>query len=82
MQGLRPRRRARVREMRNARGRLDRLEAAIAPQRRKFCLFDRSNCDPEFDLRAEIQRLCDQRGMTDDDELHLFRWLGPNERPR
>jgi hypothetical protein len=68
--------------MRNTASRLNRLEAAIAPRRRKFCLFDNSNYDPKFDLAVEVQRLCDERGMTDGDELHLFRWLGPNERPR
>jgi hypothetical protein len=68
-----------VHEMRNARSRLDRLEATITRPRRKFCLFDRSNYDPKFDLVAAVQRLRHERAMTDNDELHIFRWLGPLE---
>jgi hypothetical protein len=65
--------------MRNAKGRLARLEVVINPKGRKFGLFDRSNYDPKFDLVAAVKRLRDERRLTENDELHIFRWLGPEE---
>jgi hypothetical protein len=67
--------------MRNAKGRLARLEAAINPRCRKFGLFDRSNYDPKFDLTSAVQRLRDEHATTDNDEIHIFRWLGSNDAP-
>jgi hypothetical protein len=67
--------------MRNAKGRLARLEAAINPRCRKFGLFDRSNYDPKFDLVAAVLRLHIERAITDSDEIHIFRWLGSDDAP-
>jgi hypothetical protein len=67
--------------MRNVKGRVARLEAAINPRCRKFGLFDRSNYDAKFDLVAAVQRLRDEHAITDNDEIHIFRWLRPNEAP-
>jgi hypothetical protein len=65
--------------MRTARRRLRRLEAAIKPQGKRFFLWDRSDLDPEFDLEAEKQRLRDEEGMSDGDELIIVGWLRPGE---
>jgi hypothetical protein len=65
--------------MRTARSRLGRLEAAIKPQGKKFFLWDRGDLDPEFDLEAEKQRLRDEEGMSDSDQLIIVSWLRPDE---
>jgi hypothetical protein len=67
--------------MRNAKGRLARLEVAVNPRRRKFGLFDRSNYDPKFDLVAAVRRLHIEESITDNDEIHIFRWLASNDAP-
>jgi hypothetical protein len=56
---------------------LARLERAIAPPMRQFILWDASNYDPAFDLQREEQRLRDEDGMTDHDELIVVLWLPP-----
>jgi hypothetical protein len=55
---------------------LARLERAIAP-RRQLILWDESKYDPSFDLQREEQRLRDEDGMTDRDELIVVQWLPP-----
>jgi hypothetical protein len=58
--------------------RIERLERAVAPPRRIFCLFD-PRPYVHFDLDAEVQRLQDERAMTAADELRIIRWRGPDE---
>jgi hypothetical protein len=62
----------------NLRRRFERVERAIAPPRRKFCLFDPRPYQ-HFDIEAEVQRLRNECGMTDADELRIFRWLRQDE---
>jgi hypothetical protein len=62
----------------NLRRRFEKLEREIAPPGRKFCLFDPRPYQ-HFDLEAELQRLHDEYGMTDADELRIVRWLGQDE---
>jgi hypothetical protein len=57
--------------------RLARLERASAPPVRQFILWDESNYDPAFDLQREVERLRDEGGMTDHDELIVAQWLPP-----
>jgi hypothetical protein len=58
--------------MRNMLVRLRKLEEAIAPPRRFFCVFDDYGGGPE--LEAEIARVRKAQGMTENDEALIVRW--------
>jgi hypothetical protein len=68
-----------MRSMGNLKSRFEKLEGGSG--KRTFVMWDKSPFDPTFDLEADEEKFCRERGVTTQDTLVKVSWFSPKEEP-